>query len=516
MRIIIKLFGQLLAPSSRRFHNALLNPQAVQQKVQASIMQSLIQSEYGKSLGIKSVADWQQIPIIEYHHIESWIHQQQQSKSSLLTPEPIIFYEKTSGSRSAAKLIPYTKSLRSSFSQMFCVWAHDLITHGPKFYTGKIYFCISPQLGSDIDIVGLQDDSEYLDRWLRWLLSPFLVSPSGNRLRDAEEFKNQLSQALLVAENLEIISIWSPSFLRIILDYIQTHQQRLSVELANKISSSRAQLLLQPEIPWTLLWSKLKLISCWDSANAADSASLWRSLFPQVLIQGKGLLATEAPMTIPLITAQGCVPVIDEVFFEFEDDAGKILYLHEIEIGGVYEIILSQKGGLYRYRIGDRVRVSHFYLKTPCLEFIGRQAMISDLVGEKLHSEFVRDAVASLNLEGTFFKSLVPVKSPPEHYVLLLDRVDSEVATAHASVLRDMAQQLDDALQQSPHYRQARLLGQLQPVRLLVSPQIPEIVTMYKMQSGKWGDLKHEILATTPIAEDLLAKLEQVSQLEIN
>ncbi len=39
---------------------------------------------------------------------------------------------------------------------------------------------------------------------------------------------------------------------------------------------------------------------------------------------------------------------------------------------------------------------------------------------------------------------------------------------------------------------------------------------MYKMQSGKWGDLKHEILATTPIAEDLLAKLEQVSQREIN
>jgi GH3 auxin-responsive promoter len=500
----IKLFGQLLAPSSRRFQKALLNPQTAQQKVQVSIVQRLIQSEYGKCLGIKSVADWLQIPIVEYHDLENWIHLQP-SKNPLLTPEPIIFYEKTSGSRSAAKLIPYTKSLRSSFNQMFCVWAYDLIAHGPRFSTGKIYFCISPQFG-DVDLVGLQDDSEYLDGWLRWLLSPFFVFPGSNRWRDAEEFKKRLSQALLVAENLEIISIWSPSFLRIILDYIQTHQQQLSLELANRISPSRTQLLLQPEIPWMRLWSQLKLISCWDSANAADSASLLRSLFPQVLIQGKGLLATEAPMTIPLIAAKGCVPVLDEVFFEFEDEAGKIFYLHEIAIGGVYEVILSQKGGLYRYRIGDRVRVTHFYLKTPCLEFIGRKAMISDLVGEKLHSEFVRDAVKSLNLQETSFQSLVPIKSP-EHYVLLLDRVDKFQA---------IAQQLDDALQESPHYRQARLLGQLQPVRLLVSSQIPEILTMYKMQSGKWGDLKHEILVTTPIAPELLAKLEQVSQLEIN
>jgi hypothetical protein len=502
MHFIIKLFAKLLTPAAKRFHSALKNPQASQQAIQKEIFQRFVKSEYGKSLNIKSLADWHHIPIITYHDIEKWILQQKETKKPFLTSESILFYEKTSGSRGAAKLIPYTKSLLSSFNQMFCVWTHDLIVHGANFSTGKIYFCISPQLGGKQDEIGLNNDSEYLDGWLRWFLSPFLVSPRGlNCIGDAEEFKNKLSQALLLEENLEIISIWSPSFLKVILDYIETNRTRILLEIGDRMKPQRRKMLLNTEIPWTQLWQELKLISCWDSANAADGAEFLRSLFPNVLVQGKGLLATEAPLTIPLIPAQGCVPMLNEVFFEFEDEAGKIYGLHELEKDGVYEIILSQKGGLYRYRIGDRIRVTHFYLNTPCLQFLGRTQEISDLVGEKLHSEFVRQALDSLPLQTTSFKSLVPVKEP-QHYILLLDQTNVNP--------QELAQQLDDALQQSPQYRYARLLNQLQPVRVLVSSRIPEIVALYKMRSGKkWGDLKHDILSTTPIESELLALIAE-------
>lgn len=503
MRFIIKLFAKLLTPAANKFHHALKNPQASQQAVQKAIIKRLIQSEYGKSLNIKSLADWHNIPIVAYHDIEKSILQQKETKKPLLTSENILFYERTSGSRGAAKLIPYTKSLLSSFNQMFCVWAHDLIEHGAKFSTGKIYFCISPQLAGKQDEIGLNNDSEYLDKWLRWFLSPFLISPPGlNRVGDAEEFKNKLSQTLLLEENLEIISIWSPSFLKVILDYIQSNRTQLLLEIGSRISPQRHQLLLNTEIPWTQLWQELKLISCWDSANAADGAGFLRSLFPNVLVQGKGLLATEAPLTIPLIAAQGCVPMLNEVFFEFEDETGKIYRLHELQTNGVYEIIISQKSGLYRYRIGDRLSVTHFYLNTPCLQFLGRTQEISDLVGEKLHSEFVRQVLDSLPLQKTSFKSLVPVKQP-QHYMLLIDQTNVNP--------QELAQQLDDALQQSPQYRHARLLNQLQPVRVLVSSRIPEIIALYKTRSSKkWGDLKHDILSTTPIESELLAEIELI------
>ncbi|MEH1804187.1 GH3 family domain-containing protein [Nostoc sp.] len=498
MRPIIQLFGQILAPTARRFYQALDNPELMQTSVQSEICDRLIKSEYGKTLGIYSVDDWQRVPIVDYDALEPYLNQKPQQIS--LTPEPILFYEKTSGSSGAVKWIPYTQSLRRSFNQMFCVWAHDLIVHGPKFSTGKLYACISPQLNV-ADSQALQDDLDYLDGWLRWFLRPWLVMPNKlNRLHDAKLFKHQLALALLEAENLEIISIWSPSFLQVHLKYIQENQDLLRKELHNQISHHRLQHLCKNNIPWMQLWPHLKLISCWDSANAADQAQGLRSQFPSVFIQGKGLLATEAPMTIPLIVAGGCVPVLDEVFFEFEDETGSLHGLHELNIGKEYTIILSQKGGLYRYRIGDRIRVTHYYRHTPCLEFLGRHQAVSDLVGEKLQETFVNNALTLLNLQETNFKSLMPIADPP-HYILLLDSAKETPEI--------IAQQLDLALSESYHYKRARSLGQLAPPKVLISSQIPEILVSHRIRTGSiWGGIKHPILATSPISTELLQELK--------
>ncbi|MDZ7957663.1 MAG: GH3 auxin-responsive promoter family protein [Aulosira sp. DedQUE10] len=504
MRPIIQLFGQLFAATYRRFEQALDHPELTQISVQQEICDRLILSEYGKSLGIRSLADWQGVPIVDYDVLEPWILGDEKRQQIPLTPEPILFYEKTSGSSGAVKWIPYTQSLRRSFNQMFCVWAYDLIKNGPKFSTGKIYACISPQLNV-ADSPSLQDDLDYLDGWLRWLLRPWLVMPNKlNRLHDAQQFKHQLALALLQAEKLEIISIWSPSFLQVHLKYIQENQELLRQELHNKIIRNRLQLLSENYIPWKQLWPNLKLISCWDSDNAADQAKGLRLQFPGVLVQGKGLLATEAPMTIPLIAAGGYVPVLDEVFFEFEDDIGSLYGLHELKIGQEYTIILSQKGGLYRYRIGDRIRVTHYYRQTPCLEFLGRHQAVSDLVGEKLQETFVHHALDSLNLPEACFKSLVSIAEPP-HYILLLD--------AAQETKEMLAHQLDQALSQSYHYERARSLGQLAPPQVIISSQIPEILALHRLRTGSiWGGIKHPILATSPISTELLEELNTTYQ----
>jgi GH3 auxin-responsive promoter len=483
MRLLIKGFGLLLAPIARRFDLSLQQPEMAQAKVQREIVDRLSKSQYGRDLGVKSVADWQNVPIVTYDDLSSF---------DKLTSEPILFYEKTSGSRGAAKQIPYTKSLRRSFSQMFCVWAHDLIHHIP-FTTGKVYFCISPKLYTDVGCVSakqnasLQTDADYLDSWLSWILSPFLVTlPNAQTLQDPEEFKYKLSLRLLQEETLEIISIWNPSFLKVILDYISTNRSRLQSQLP----TDRAKLLNQPEISWQQVWPHLKLISCWDAAGAVDQANSLRSLFPHVLIQGKGLLATEAPLTIPLFAAPGCVPVLDEVFFEFEDGAGEIWLLHELLIGPEYQLIISQKGGLYRYRMGDRVRVTHYYHQTPCLEFLGRSGGISDLVGEKLNPDFVRDVLQELKL-ASGFKTLVPIKDPA-HYILLLDcELDVPIAA-----------ELDKRLCRSHHYAQARSLGQLQAAQVISRSDMAECWARMRMAQGaRWGDIKDEILVSQPIRD---------------
>ena len=118
------------------------------------------------------------------------------------------------------------------------------------------------------------------------------------------------------------------------------------------------------------------------------------------------------PMTVPIIPAHGFLPMLGEVFFELIDDKGRAHRLHEVAAGGEYDLVITQKGGLARYRIGDRVRVTHFHHATPALELIGRSDAVCDLVGEKLNEAFVRDCIGA----EAGFATLLPAG---DRYVLL-------------------------------------------------------------------------------------------------
>src|SRR5260370_21747050 len=183
-------------------------------------------------------------------------------------------------------------------------------------------------------------------------ISRALAPRSGERVREAGvrgrvtdlEYVGGALNALLrryivrLDEQPEVVSIWNPSF--------------VLTKVTKPIES-------------------VKLVSCWAAADARRGAEALREIFPRALIQPKGLLATEAPVTIPLFEANGFVPLVSDVFIELFDGVS-VRRLHEAEIGSEYELILSQRAGLVRYRIGDRVRATHHFLGPPCLHFIGR------------------------------------------------------------------------------------------------------------------------------------------------
>ncbi|MBW4676531.1 MAG: GH3 auxin-responsive promoter family protein [Desmonostoc geniculatum HA4340-LM1] len=487
-RAIIQALSHLLLPATMQFEQALHYPQQAQERVKRQVLKRLSKTAYGATLGIDAQMEWNRIPIVEYGDLEPWIQQQrQQPRASILTPERIHFWERTSGSTGAAKWIPYTTSLLGSFSAMFCVWVYDLIRHGPPLRTGKTYLCISPQIGTGE--AGI-DDSCYLNGYLRWLVDMFLVRVSGC-FPTAEEFRWALALALLNAEDLEILSLWSPSFLTVQLEFIQAHQQQLQLALGDRISQHRWQLLSQPKISWTQLWPELKLISCWDRMHAADQAHILHHYFPGVLIQGKGLLATEAPMTIPLLPSGGFVPVLNQVVLEFLSPQDQVRKLTEVETGGTYELVISQLGGLSRYRIGDRVRVSHWYRNTPCLEFLGRGDRVSDFVGEKLTEAFVARILANLRVTEWGVCCLVPFIAHPPYYCLLLENSPETSET--------IATKLEEALQTGIHYQRARSLGQLGRAQVIIDKQVP----LWLQQQGRIGDCKHSLLKVKPLSSSV-------------
>ena len=200
-------------------------------------------------------------------------------------------------------------------------------------------------------------------------------------------------------------------------------------------------------------WPGLQVISCWDQGASRPYADALRAQFPGVRVQGKGLLATEGVVSIPLHDLAMPVLAVDSAFFEFQDDAGRVCLPAETAAGGEYHVIITTDGGLYRYALGDRVRVHGFAGEAPMLEFLGRGAQVSDLCGEKLTEPFVLSALEPLGLR---FAAVAPEEAPQRRYVLYVDA--QEIA---AESVPGLAARADAQLQRNPQYAYARQIGQL-------------------------------------------------------
>jgi hypothetical protein len=238
------------------------------------------------------------------------------------------------------------------------------------------------------------------------------------------------------------------------------------------------------------LWPYLRVVSCWADAQAALPARDLQIRLPHAIIQSKGLLATEAFVSIPF---RGLHPVaIRSHFYEFADARDNVRLAHELERGESYRVIVTTGAGLWRYQLGDVVEVDGFIGRTPSLRFLGRGANVSDLCGEKLAEVFVTralDAGCATCGIAPRFAMLAPEKDAGRwHYTLFLE-ADADPAA--------LAAQLDAELRANPHYALCRDLGQLGPPRVSrVTHGAHEIFCATQMQAGKLlGSIKPQNLS---------------------
>lgn len=448
---IAKLVKYLCRQRHTLFIENLRRPKLIQQQLQKELFQAHFQSPYGRHLKAKC---WEEIPIVAYGDIQFWIEQ------GGITREKIVDWVETSGSTHRSKKIPYTRSLKKSFLSLFKIWAYDLLSNVLDENPGKIFMSLSPPVAS-----GVKDDREYLSPLLRMLLRPYLVLPPTT----AHNYRAHLIKTLQKERGLGVISIWNPTYLLNVLD-----------DLKGDVGEA---------------WPHLKLISCWTEGWAAEQAQALQRKFPHIYIQGKGLLATECPVTLPLHGAFGPVPLIDEVFLEFEDGSGTLLTLDQVRMGETYELIISQRGGLLRYRLGDQVKVGPLYYNTPCLNFVGKAGKVSDMVGEKLDEIAVEKALRE-ETELVAPWVLLPLSSPHHGCRYLL-------------VTEQATEKGEKALQTIYHYRIARITGQLGELETRIVPHLSKTLHSFYLKQGlNWGDIKDPKLITEPsIASQFVREL---------
>ncbi|MGZ5093003.1 MAG: GH3 auxin-responsive promoter family protein [Burkholderiales bacterium] len=508
-------FRNELSGQAARFRRLLVDPAQAQGRQLRSILDANAACAYGKRYGFASIEDYaeyrRRVPVVTYEDLRADIDRLAEGEQGLLTAEPVIAFEETGGSSGGAKLIPYTRSGLDAFRRALLPWLDDLYSHCPSLADGTAYWSVSPACREHRCTrggtpVGLESDAAYFGAALApAILESLSVPASVGALRDFDEWRRLTAFHLLADEDLGLVSVWSPTFLLELLHYARAHATVLTDAIARGdagvtlLHSSDAGLGRCPASParahavrehlesapprFDLIWPRLRLISCWDHASSHAYADQVRQYFPGVTLQGKGLLATEAVVSIPLIGLPFPVLAPDSAFYEFRNAHGAVCLAHEIEDGAEYELALTTASGLYRYAIGDRVRVRGHAEGTPMLEFIGRAGVVSDLCGEKISEDFV---ISALRCIGARFAAVVPEAGPVRGYTLLLDARETSAEEG-----AQLATRLDERLCVNPQYGYARRLGQLAPLRCARCVQPLERWVETRLSRGQLvGDIK--------------------------
>lgn len=469
------------SPAYERFIANLRNPNERQLRIFRETIQKNKETIFGKEHGFTdsmTLEDFRKnVPIRKYEDIMGYILMIAEGKKSVLTIDDVLLLEPTSGSSSASKLIPYTASLKRQFQEGVFPWIADLIKKKP-ISNGKFYWSISPASNQNTTTaggisLGYGDDVSYFPEKIHSELNELSIVPfSLASIANMHDYRISTLTNLLQDENLSFISVWNPSFLTTFIDYLKEHQEEIIKRLPKKRRGEVKRILKDQNPNFAELWkNNLKLISCWTDANAIYSVKGLRRMFPTTEIQGKGLMATEGIVSIPIIGYENPILAFNSHFFEFRYiENNEVALTDEVKKNRRYEVIMTTAGGLYRYNIEDIVEVSDFAGKTPMLKFLGRNNSYSDFFGEKLHEAEVNavleKSLKKNNISPEFILVAPEITGLKPHYLVFIHTQNR--------IKPGLQKSIEEGLCQNYHYRYCRRLGQLGELEIVQVMKMPK------------------------------------------
>ncbi|XP_043231784.1 probable indole-3-acetic acid-amido synthetase GH3.9 [Amphibalanus amphitrite] len=175
------------------------------------------------------------------------------------------------------------------------------------------------------------------------------------------------------------------------------------------------------------------------------------------------------------------VPTMALVEFLPVDDAGspldgaEPLLADQLKVGSVYEPVITNNAGFYRYRQGDVVKVVDFYHQAPCVDFQFRAGQMLNVHMEKLSEEAFMTALqtAAGRWSGVSVREVTSAESvldpnpqPGAPYYLVFLELEKGQLSAQ------QAETIDEVLREQHYvYKSFRDKGSIAPMKVqLVEP----------------------------------------------
>ncbi|XP_022717000.1 indole-3-acetic acid-amido synthetase GH3.6-like [Durio zibethinus] len=145
-----------------------------------------------------------------------------------------------------------------------------------------------------------------------------------------------------------------------------------------------------------------------------------------------------------------------------EKEQQELVNLVDVKLGQEYELVVTTYAGLYRYRVGDVLRVAGFKNKAPQFNFVCRKNVVLSIDSDKTDEVELQNAVKNavnhlLPFDATLaeYTSFGDTTTIPGHYVLYWELSLNGTTPIPPSVFEDCCLTIEESL--NSVYRQGRV-----------------------------------------------------------
>lgn len=224
------------------------------------------------------------------------------------------------------------------------------------------------------------------------------------------------------------------------------------------------------------IWPDLSYIATVTGANFSiydDKVNYYTDYIP---IYSTAYAATEGMIGInPCATKISYVVIPDTIFYEFipvshcSENNPKTYFIDQLKVGECYEIVLTNYAGLYRYRLGDVVKVLGYYNNSPEIEFLYRRNQLLNMVSEKTTEEHLTTSIKSsmkkLNLTLIDYTTIADNSISPGRYVFYLELKDIPSLSLKNCIQKTLDSELKKA---NLAYERFRNKGKLDNIKVII------------------------------------------------
>lgn len=435
--LLLPILSIIAQRTKTNFVKKTRNCLAIQEQFLINLFQTYQDTEFGKKYGLRDIKNIdkfrEQIPILPYSSYEPYIERIARGEKNILTIDPVVYLNLTSGSTGKQKLIPVTRRFQNSLRQANLTSMGFLIEalQARKLQFGKLLATNSVQiLGRTSSGIEYGPASVGVLRMGKFLYEQLFAHPY-ETLQPSDSLTRHYLCLLFALQDSGMRGMGAnfPMLVLRTCGYLEQYAEELLDDLENGASAS--WLKLEPEVR-ILLERRLianpnranQLREIWKSEGKLTPKLAWQDLSFVATARGGtsdfyferfssyfgdtpgfGALYSSAEGTFsiyPELNYDGSILAIETGFFEFipeeqwEVEHPKTLLANEVKTGEYYRILMTNYSGFYRYDIGDVVEVVGFYEQTPLLVFRYRRGGLLSSTTEKTTEFHVTQVMQAL------------------------------------------------------------------------------------------------------------------------